>query len=279
MRKCLVDGDFAPKNMLVAPDGRSWVFDLEVTHVGNPVFDVGFFLSFPLLSAVRWPELYGDLHELAEGFLDGYASHGRRRLRRRPLVDHSSHRLPHARAHRRPLACSVPGRAIAGAGTRGRDRTADSTAGRDVGMALTIERVLAWEALDSRGTPTVACVVTLAGGAEGEAIVPSGASVGTHEAHELRDGADRFAGKGTQSAVAYVNGEIAEALRGADAGEQEEHRRASSRPRRDVDARAARRERRAGRVGRVRNGRRGRTRGCLYGATSRRLGLPCSRYR
>lgn len=41
-------------------------------------------------------------------------------------------------------------------------------------MALTIERVLAWEALDSRGTPTVACVVTLAGGAEGEAIVPSG---------------------------------------------------------------------------------------------------------
>jgi enolase len=88
-------------------------------------------------------------------------------------------------------------------------------------MALTIERVLAWEALDSRGTPTVACVVTLAGGAEGEAIVPSGASVGTHEAHELRDGADRFAGKGTQSAVAHVNDEIAEALRGADAGDQE----------------------------------------------------------
>jgi aminoglycoside phosphotransferase (APT) family kinase protein len=74
VRKCLVDGDFAPKNMLVAPDGRSWVFDLEVTHVGNPVFDVGFFLSFPLLSAVRWPELYGDLRELAEGFLDGYAA-------------------------------------------------------------------------------------------------------------------------------------------------------------------------------------------------------------
>ena len=89
-------------------------------------------------------------------------------------------------------------------------------------MALTIERVLAWEALDSRGTPTVACVVTLAGGAEGEAIVPSGASVGTHEAHELRDGADRFAGKGTQSAVAHVNDEIAEALRGADAGDQDE---------------------------------------------------------
>ena len=74
VRKCLVDGDFAPKNMLVAPGGRSWVFDLEVTHVGNPVFDVGFFLSFPLLSAVRWPELYGDLRELTEGFLDGYAA-------------------------------------------------------------------------------------------------------------------------------------------------------------------------------------------------------------
>ena len=88
-------------------------------------------------------------------------------------------------------------------------------------MALKIERVLAWEALDSRGTPTVACAITLAGGAEGQASVPSGASTGSHEAHELRDGGDRFGGKGVRTAVAAVNGELAEALRGRDAAEQE----------------------------------------------------------
>ena len=85
---------------------------------------------------------------------------------------------------------------------------------------LTIERVLAWEALDSRGTPTVACAVALAGGAEGQATVPSGASVGTHEAHELRDGGDRLSGKGVRNAVAAVNGEIAAAIRGRDAAAQ-----------------------------------------------------------
>jgi enolase 1/2/3 len=88
-------------------------------------------------------------------------------------------------------------------------------------LALTIERVLAWEALDSRGTPTVACAVTLAGGGEGQAVVPSGASTGTHEAHELRDGGSRFGGKGVRSAVAAVNEELAAVLRGRDAGEQE----------------------------------------------------------
>ena len=85
---------------------------------------------------------------------------------------------------------------------------------------LTIERVLAWEALDSRGTPTVACAVALAGGAEGQATVPSGASVGTHEAWELRDGGDRLSGKGVRNAVAAVNGEIAAAIRGRDAAAQ-----------------------------------------------------------
>ena len=88
-------------------------------------------------------------------------------------------------------------------------------------MALTIERVLAWEALDSRGTPTVACAITLTGGAEGQAAVPSGASTGSHEAHELRDGGTRFGGKGVRGAVAAVRGEIAAALHGCDAADQE----------------------------------------------------------
>jgi hypothetical protein len=76
VRSCVVDGDYAPKNMLVAPDGRAWKFDLEVAHLGNPVFDLGFFLSFVLLSAVRWPELAEDLRALGDGFLSGYAAGG-----------------------------------------------------------------------------------------------------------------------------------------------------------------------------------------------------------
>jgi Phosphotransferase enzyme family len=74
LRRCLVDGDYAPKNMLVAPDGRAWVFDLEVAHIGNPVFDLAFFLSFVLLSAVRWPTLAEQLRDLVDGFLVGYAA-------------------------------------------------------------------------------------------------------------------------------------------------------------------------------------------------------------
>jgi len=74
VRRCLVDGDYAPKNMLIAPDGRSWVLDFEVAHVGNPVFDLGFFLSFVLLSALRWPALIADLRTLADRFLAEYAA-------------------------------------------------------------------------------------------------------------------------------------------------------------------------------------------------------------
>ena len=83
-----------------------------------------------------------------------------------------------------------------------------------------IERVLAWEALDSRGTPTVACAVWLESGASGTATVPSGASTGSHEARERRDGGIRFGGKGVRNAVAAVNGEIAAMLLGRSACDQ-----------------------------------------------------------
>ncbi len=73
VRRCVVDGDYAPKNMLVSPGGGRWVLDLEVAHAGNPVFDLGFFLSFVVLSAVRWPERTAALRALADGFLAGYA--------------------------------------------------------------------------------------------------------------------------------------------------------------------------------------------------------------
>ena len=73
------------------------------------------------------------------------------------------------------------------------------------------------EILDSRGNPTVEVEVTLDSGARGRAAVPSGASTGEHEAVELRDGGDRYAGRGVLSAVGHVNTEIANALRGSDA--------------------------------------------------------------
>ena len=78
------------------------------------------------------------------------------------------------------------------------------------------------EILDSRGNPTVEVDVTLEDGTMGRAAVPSGASTGVHEAVERRDGdKSRYMGKGVLEAVAAVNGEIAEALVGSDATEQE----------------------------------------------------------
>ena len=73
---------------------------------------------------------------------------------------------------------------------------------------------------DSRGKPTVEAEVSLACGVTGRAIAPAGASRGSHEAVDLRDGGLRFAGFGVDSAVAHVNGEIAHALVGHDAADQ-----------------------------------------------------------
>jgi enolase len=80
--------------------------------------------------------------------------------------------------------------------------------------------ILAREILDSRGNPTVEVDVTLEDGSFGRAAVPSGASTGAHEAHELRDGDARYGGKGVLAAVEAVNGEIFDALCGMDAEEQ-----------------------------------------------------------
>ncbi|MGI8801752.1 MAG: phosphopyruvate hydratase [Solirubrobacteraceae bacterium] len=84
-----------------------------------------------------------------------------------------------------------------------------------------IDTVHARQILDSRGNPTVEVELVLASGARGRAAVPSGASTGEFEATELRDGGDAYMGKGVTRAVANVNGEIAEALGGGDAADQE----------------------------------------------------------
>src|ERR671939_131175 len=84
-----------------------------------------------------------------------------------------------------------------------------------------IRRIHARQVFDSRGNPTVEVELTLASGASGRALVPSGASTGEFEAVELRDGGDAYAGKGVTRAVANVNSELAEALIGFDADDQQ----------------------------------------------------------
>ncbi|RKH05594.1 phosphopyruvate hydratase [Corallococcus carmarthensis] len=84
-----------------------------------------------------------------------------------------------------------------------------------------IAQILAREVLDSRGNPTVEAEVLLVGGSRGRATVPSGASTGEHEAHELRDGdKHRYLGKGVQKAVDHVRDTIGPALIGMDAVDQ-----------------------------------------------------------
>lgn len=80
--------------------------------------------------------------------------------------------------------------------------------------------IFAREILDSRGNPTIEVDVTLEDGSMGRAGVPSGASTGAHEAHELRDGGERYFGKGVEKAVEAVNGKIFDALSGFEAEEQ-----------------------------------------------------------
>src|SRR6266496_1342096 len=83
-----------------------------------------------------------------------------------------------------------------------------------------IVEVVGREILDSRGNPTVEVEVELVSGARGRAAVPSGASTGAHEALELRDGGERYGGKGVLRAVEHVNGEIADTVLGLDGLDQ-----------------------------------------------------------
>lgn len=85
---------------------------------------------------------------------------------------------------------------------------------------MNIEKITARSILDSRGNPTVEAEVWCAGNVRGRAAVPSGASTGAHEAHELRDGGDVYNGKGVTKAITHVERDIAEALYGVPADDQ-----------------------------------------------------------
>jgi len=80
--------------------------------------------------------------------------------------------------------------------------------------------IIGREILDSRGNPTIEVDVALEDGSRGRAGVPSGASTGAHEAVELRDGGNRYLGKGVRKAIEAVNGEIFDAIGGMEAEAQ-----------------------------------------------------------
>src|SRR5690606_910063 len=164
--------------------------------------------------------------------------HGRRRRRRdlhhpAGLDARASRWQVTGRVFRRQPACrgTSPGPAppahVPGPGRllRGGDRAGKATIGErsHVNQAIdasVVTSVRAWEALDSRGRPTVACAVELADGRCGRVVVPSGASTGTYEAVELRDGGPRYGGYGVRKAVANVNAVLGPAVIGRDAADQ-----------------------------------------------------------
>lgn len=93
-----------------------------------------------------------------------------------------------------------------------------------------ISSIRAQEILDSRGTPTVKATITLQSGVRASAAVPSGASTGSNEAVELRDGdPKRYFGKGVRKVIAHIEGEIAEAFKGRDCAIRPRSTRRSSR--------------------------------------------------
>ena len=89
-------------------------------------------------------------------------------------------------------------------------------------MTTVITKIHARQILDSRGNPTLECDVSLEGGGFGRAAVPSGASTGKNEAVELRDGGDHWCGKGVANAIANINNQIAKAIVGKDATDQQD---------------------------------------------------------
>src|SRR5690606_31067274 len=149
-----------------------------------------------------------------------------RRCRRRGWPVHGNPPRPRQslvrRAQRGTLGVHASLAAVA-AGHRSR-RQANRIPRKSTRSFLTMSAIvdiIGREIMDSRGNPTVECDVLLESGAMGRAAVPSGASTGTREAVELRDGdAGRYLGKGVLKAVENVNTEISEALMGLDAQEQ-----------------------------------------------------------
>ncbi|MFZ4757005.1 MAG: phosphopyruvate hydratase [Burkholderiaceae bacterium] len=258
-RRALVHGDVSPKNILVGPRGPV-LLDAECAWYGDPAFDAAFCLNHLLLKTLWHPQAAGSLLRGFAAFVQRYlggvdweppAAIGRRiaallpalmlaRVDGKSPVEYLSEAADRDRVRRVALALlrapvDHPD-AVARAWAQSADAppTMSPAAVRGptenpmtvplpivpVAPAGRIERIHARRVWDSRGRPTVEVEVMLAGGATGRAIAPAGASTGTGEALDLRDGGTAFGGLDVRRALAGLEDTIAPALLGRDVSDQ-----------------------------------------------------------
>ena len=206
------------------------ILDAECAVYGDPAFDLAFVVNHLLLKGIWHPSRRDAYTAMARALIDAYRGHVG--WEAWPVLDaRTAALLPGL------LLARVDGKSPAEYVTQDQDRDAIRSfacahldaASRDAGTTpacldtmtpTTINRVHARRIWDSRGRPTVEAEVRLAGGAIGRGIAPAGASRGSREAIDLRDGGSRSGGYDVNEAVANVRGPIARAIFGMDALDQ-----------------------------------------------------------
>ncbi len=232
-KHALVHGDVSPKNILAGPAGPVFL-DAECAWWGDPAFDLAFCLNHLLLKCVWNPAasegFLACFDALATAYLAGVdweppASAGSTCRTFAPRIAAGTGgwqvagRIHHARTGQGPGSTHRAG--ASGSARRSAWRGAP---GLGEGALMTDTRIAfvhgrrIW---DSRGRPTVEADVLLEGGAVGRGMAPAGASTGTGEALDLRDGGAKQGGYDVTRAVGHVNGEIARAVVGLDAADQQ----------------------------------------------------------
>ncbi len=240
-RLTVVHGDISPKNILLGARGPVFL-DAECAWFGDPAFDLAFCLNHLLLKTLWIPsverELLTSFDAMTEAYLGGVDWEPPAALDQR-----AAHLLPAlflarvdgkspveyltddaAKNMIRRFARSMlvqPLDTLAGVRRAWSGRA--SGAGRSSGASQEdlIETVIGRRVWDSRGRPTVEAEVVLRSGARGRGMAPAGASTGTNEAVDLRDGGRPFGGLGVDRAVGHVSTEIANALIGMSAMDQD----------------------------------------------------------
>ena len=235
----VVHGDISPKNILLGPRGPVFL-DAECAWFGDPAFDLAFCLNHLLLKTIWVPSAGARLLEsfdaLARSYLNGVDWEPSGDVERRAssllpglLLARIDGKSPveylttedakdTVRGRARAMLKDLP-KSVEDLRARWADRPS-SIVDRP-SSSVTIERVIGRRVWDSRGRPTVEAEVVLSNGARGRAIAPAGASTGTNEAVDLRDGGAPFGGLGVDRAVRNVSSEIADALRGMPSIDQE----------------------------------------------------------
>ena len=239
----VVHGDVSPKNILLGPRGPVFL-DAECAWFGDPAFDLAFCLNHLLLKTVWVPSAASLLMEsfdaLSRAYLAGVdweppaGLEGRTatllpalllaRIDGKSPVEYLTDDASKEKVRRKARAMLKDPRKNVDDVKAGWIDRPSSIVTRPSPIAdrpLTIAHVIGRRVWDSRGRPTVEAEVVLSNGARGRAIAPAGASTGRNEAIDLRDGGDAFGGLGVERALRNVSTDIAEALRGMPALDQQ----------------------------------------------------------